>query len=285
MLFPANKRDISMEIGAHLDTLEITASNADALAAFYAITFVLDTSREGEVVVCKGPGRHLRLRQGADGQGGQLKRVSYRFPDAAKFEAQRAALQTRDVKLIENEPDHFTAVDPEGREIGFLGPDESVEAKDSSKMSARLQHFAVRTPKPAALVEFYSKQLGFVVSDRVLDAENDLSACFLRTDAEHHTMAIFRSPETRFDHFSCEAPDWNVLRDWADHMAKSGFNLAWGIGRHGPGNDTFLMVKDIDGNMGEISCDLEVCQPDRPAGVWPHRPETLNQWGVAIMRS
>jgi hypothetical protein len=68
-------------------------------------------------------------------------------------------------------------------------------------------------------------------------------------------------------------------------MAEVGVDLAWGIGRHGPGNDTFLMVKDMDGNLGEISSDLEVCAPGRPAGEWPHRPQTLNQWGVAIMRS
>ncbi|CAN5416712.1 hypothetical protein BH09PSE5_BH09PSE5_45600 [soil metagenome] len=279
-----------MEIDAYLDTLEITASDPAALAAFYATTFVLTTSIDADgVVVCKGPGRHLRLRQGTDGKGGQLKRVSFRFRDRDRFEAQRTALQGRDVRLIDDEPEYFTAVDPDGREVGFLPPDSSLDVKGDSKMPARLQHFGIRTPHATALVDFYSKQLGFVVSDRVIDTASeeggDLSACFLRTDFEHHTMAIFRSPETRFDHFSCEAPDWHVLRDWADHMAREGFNLAWGIGRHGPGNDTFLMVKDMDGNMGEISCDLEVCQPDRPAGVWPHRPETLNQWGVAIMRS
>ena len=98
-------------------------------------------------------------------------------------------------------------------------------------------------------------------------------------------MALFRAAEVRFDHFSCEVKGWPDLRDWADHMARVGVDLAWGVGRHGPGNDTFLMVRDMDGNMGEISSDLEVCAPDRPAGVWPHRPQTLNRWGVAIMRS
>ena len=151
--------------------------------------------------------------------------------------------------------------------------------------AARLQHFAVRSPAPQALVAFYVDHLGFTLSDRVLDAEGDLSAAFMRTDSEHHAFAIFRAPAVRFDHFSCEAPDWHSLRDWADHMAEVGVDLAWGVGRHGPGNDTFLMVRDPDGNMGEISCDLEVCEAGRPEGVWPHRPQTLNRWGVAIMRS
>ena len=97
--------------------------------------------------------------------------------------------------------------------------------------------------------------------------------------------AFLRAPQVRFDHFSCETRDWAHLRDWADHMARVGVDLCWGVGRHGPGNDTFFMVRDTEGNLGEISSDLESCEPGRPVGTWPHRPQTLNQWGVALMRS
>jgi len=45
------------------------------------------------------------------------------------------------------------------------------------------------------------------------------------------------------------------------------------------------MVKDPDGNLFEISADLEVCGAARPAGAWPHEQRTLNLWGTAIMRS
>ena len=50
-------------------------------------------------------------------------------------------------------------------------------------------------------------------------------------------------------------------------------------------NDNFFMVRDPDGNLAEISCDLEVCAEDRPAGLWPHEARTLNLWGNAILRS
>ncbi|MDR7299464.1 hypothetical protein J2X16_004834 [Pelomonas aquatica] len=68
-------------------------------------------------------------------------------------------------------------------------------------------------------------------------------------------------------------------------MSKARHELAWGIGRHGPGNDTFFMVRDPDGNLAEISCDLEKCPENREAGRWCHEPRTLNLWGSAIMRS
>ncbi|MCM3879724.1 MAG: hypothetical protein ND807_06430, partial [Vicinamibacterales bacterium] len=79
--------------------------------------------------------------------------------------------------------------------------------------------------------------------------------------------------------------NWYNLRDWADHMGARAVKLVWGIGRHGPGNDTFFMVHDPDNNLAEISSELETCAEDRPIGSWPHRMETLNKWGIAIMRS
>jgi catechol 2,3-dioxygenase len=271
-----------MEIGASLAHLELFSGDPQALAAFYASTFGLKAARDGDTMNCSAAGRELVIMPG---EGGQLCRASFRFLDEERFEAHRNDLRVRGVETIEHAGERVTVRDPEGRLITFLAPAETPQLDSNEPLAARLQHFGVRTPEPAPLVDFYADKLGFIVSDRVLDDEGRLTAAFLRTDSEHHSMAIFRAPTVRFDHFSCEAPGWEQLRDWADHMAAVGVDLAWGIGRHGPGNDTFLMVKDMDGNMGEISSDLEVCEPGRPAGVWPHRQQTLNQWGVAIMRS
>lgn len=271
-----------MEIGAALTQLELSARNPQATAAFYASTFKLDTVEHDGKYLCSAPGRQLVL---VPGEGGQLKRVSFRFHGRSSFDAHRIALSEQRVEMVEAAQDRYTVRDPLGHLVTFTAPAPTPGAAPLSGDVARLQHFALRTPEPAKLADFYVKQLGFVVSDRVLDAQGGLSAIFLRTDSEHHAMAIFRAPMVRFDHFSCEVPEWKDLRDWADHMARVGVDLAWGIGRHGPGNDTFLMVRDADGNMGEISSELEMCLPGRPVGVWPHRPQTLNQWGVAIMRS
>lgn len=273
-----------MEIGAHLARLELTASDPAALAGFYAQTFGFAVSQQGDAHVCRAPERELVLWPG---EGGQLHLACFRFDTAAALHAHRAQLQARGVALQDASDNAHTVLDPEGRRIRFEhGPAApAAPAAAAGLPAARLQHFAVRTPDPAALLAFYTGQLGFVLSDRVCDGAGALTAAFLRTDAEHHAMAIFRAPLARFDHFSCEAQDWGALRDWADHMADAGFPLAWGVGRHGPGNDTFFMLKDMDGNMAEISAELEVCEPGRAVGEWPHQPSTLNRWGVAIMRS
>jgi hypothetical protein len=276
-----------MEIGAHLSALDMGSSDPGGLAQFYGQTFGLVASRDAEAegYACRAPGRQITFSPGA---AGQLRRATFAFATQAGFERHRDGLRTRNLAFCDEAPDHYAVRDPLGCEVAFVAParDERGQAPSSSSaLEARLQHLGVRTPRPLDLVRFYVDTLGFVLSDRVLDATGDLTAAFLRTDAEHHSLAIFRAPVARFDHFSCETANWEQLRHWADHMAEVGVDLAWGIGRHGPGNDTFLMVKDFDGNMGEISCDLEVCTPERPPGQWAHCPQTLNRWGVALMRS
>lgn len=274
-----------MEIGAHLSALNICSSDPGGLAAFYGQTFGLVACRDGEAYACQAPLRRITFMPGT---AGRLHRAAFSFSARAAFERHRGDLRSRDLSFCDEGPDRYAVLDPQGCRVEFLAPsgDAGGELASSPRaLDARLQHFGVRSPRPLELMRFYVDMLGFVLSDRVLDAEGDLTAAFLRTDAEHHSMAIFRAPVARFDHFSCETGTWEQLRHWADHMAEVGVDLAWGIGRHGPGNDTFLMVKDLDGNMGEISCDLEVCAPERPPGQWVHRPQTLNRWGVALMRS
>jgi hypothetical protein len=274
-----------MEIGAHLSAIEILSSDPGGLARFYGQTFGLVASQDGEEYVCDGPQRRITFGRGA---AGELRRMAFTFSTEAAFERHRSELRGRNLAFCSEESRTYAVLDPLGRQVAFVAPSREIDpglAASSPPLDARLQHLGVRSPRPLELMRFYIDMLGFVLSDRVLDAEGDLTAAFLRTDSEHHSLAIFRAPVARFDHFSCETADWEQLRHWADHMAEIGVDLAWGIGRHGPGNDTFLMVKDLDGNMGEISCDLEVCAPGRPPGQWEHRPQTLNRWGVALMRS
>ena len=132
---------------------------------------------------------------------------------------------------------------------------------------------------------FYTEGLGFTLSDVVQDESGQLKACFVRGNEMHHTLALFGAPVSCFDHQSFETPNWHELKDWADHMGKLRIEIVWGVGRHGPGNDVFFMVRDPDGNLAEISSEIEICTDSRAVGQWKHEERTLNLWGKAIMRS
>ena len=175
---------------------------------------------------------------------------------------------------------------PDGVALLFGVPaDLPPETPEVSGLSGRLQHAVFRSPEPEPLLSFFIEKAGFVLSDRVVDDARTLTAGFVRSDPEHHSFAAFRASSPAFDHFALEADDWNALRDWADHFAALRIPIWWGPGRHGPGNNLFIMIRDPDGNRIEISAEMEHMARAVPHRTWPQEERTLNLWGTAWMRS
>lgn len=275
------------EIGARLDHLCLRSPDPKRLAGFFARGFGMSAAAMPDGGWrCHAPQREMLITAGGLNSAAFF---AFAFKDEDALARYRQSLVGRSVKLGPNpSPQYgataFSTLDPDGNVavFGVRAPD---AGSANEKLPARLQHVVFRTSSLDEMVEFYERQLGFVVSDRVQDEAGVLRACFLRTDQEHHSLGVFRSPETRLDHHCYETRDWGSIRDWADHVATRRIPLVWGVGRHGPGNNLFFMVKDPDDNLVEISAELEVCAADRPEGLWPHEQRTLNLWGEAIMRS
>ncbi|MDH2238539.1 VOC family protein [Pigmentiphaga sp. GD03639] len=276
-----------MELGASLHHLHLTSPDPQRLADFYSRTHGLAPRAEAGRWVCAAPGRMLVL---SAGPANRLAYALFGFADAGRWQAFKERVGARATAEVPPLPvpyeDALAARDPDGNLAVFAlrpgappGP-----ASGNDLPPAHTQHFALRTLDPAPMLAFYEGVLGFTLSDRVQDDEGVLRACFLRTETLHHALALFRAPVNCFDHQSFETASWNDMKTWGDHMATIRETIVWGIGRHGPGDDVFFMVRDPDGNLAEISAEIEVCAPDRPAGVWVHEERTLNLWGKAIMR-
>lgn len=124
--------------------LELFASQPRALSSFYASTFGLAPRTLGESITCSAPGRALVL---IPGEGGQLRRACFRFARRASFHAHRELLIARGLVLLEDLPGGFTVCDPEGRQISFLAPTDSVRAAPAATLEARLQHFGCARPR------------------------------------------------------------------------------------------------------------------------------------------
>lgn len=274
------------EIGAHLDHLVIEAENPEAQARFMAgLMGMQATPLSGGAWLAAGEQRRLVY---VPGRRNALECLAFHFPaGAAALADYRRRLEAGGLELKPSpSPLHadggFALRDPDGNAVSF-GP--AGEPRAAAVLPARLQHVGIRTLDPEAMQSFYVDRLGLLLSDRVEDDQGVLRAAFTRADPEHHTVSIFRAPEARLDHMSFDTTDILRLRDWADHMGRKRVPIFWGMGRHGPGNDVFFMVKDPEDNLVEISTELEICPADRPAGRWPNEQWTLNQWGPAVMRS
>ena len=285
-------------INARVRRVHLQSPQPRAMADFYAKAYALSVGERDGVYLCQGDGRQVAVSAGA---ANQVHYVLLGFSEAEAwraFQTRTASLQRVDVSRFRELPAGVICfADPEGHSIAFcLDADAAAKVEPASPASApagalagHSQHFAFRTTKIQEMVRFYSAALGFQVSDNVRadtgDDAGDLRACFLRADPLHHALALFKSPISCFDHQAFEVPDWEHLKKWADHMAGVSIEIAWGVGRHGPGNDTFFMIRDLDQNLVEISAELEVCAPERPAGEWKHEERTLNLWGKAMLRS
>ena len=275
-----------MEIQASLQCIHLLSPQPQVLAQFYSRTYGMTLTPSGDDFVCNGPGRAVAV---SHGPANQLKYAQFGLANTAAWAAFVARTQGQPTETVParlaTHPQALAFRDPDGNLMVFTLADATAESTNVAPSAATSQHFALRTTRVAEMLAFYRDRLGFVVSDEVRDETDTLRACFLRTDRLHHALALFGAPITCFDHQSFETPCWDDMKKWGDHMAALKVPIIWGIGRHGPGNDVFFMVRDPDNNLAEISSEIETCTPERPTGQWPHEERTLNLWGKAIMRS
>lgn len=274
----------AVSTGAYLHHLQIGSPDPARLAAYYRDALQTQVSTIGNVLLCTGPGRRTLF---APGQAGELQYSAFACRDAQALAGLRAFARDKGVAL-EDSPsplfgdDAFGVRDPEGNLMLFGLADE--EADTPRAIRGPIQHVTVTSTDLDRMEAFYADKLGFAVSDRVRNNQGVVTTVFFRCNHEHHTLGCFLKTQAGLDHHSYEAGEWITIRDWADHLATHRIPIVWGPGRHGPGNNLFIFIKDPDGNMIEISAELEVVN-DRPVKEWVHEPYTLNMWGPAIMRS
>ena len=274
----------SQPFRGHLHHLEFGSPDPARLAHWYEQAFQMKLTPHGASILCEGPDRALLI---SPGEAKTLLCGGYALADAATLEGLRARLTEAGVATSPPRTTLFSEGvafrDPSGNLIE-MGLAKSA-TPGLSGLPGRLQHLVVGSRQAEAMVDFYTRVVGLRQSDRVLDDAGDLRTCFMRTDDEHHSLAVFQTSEDRLDHHCYEAVEWNAIRDWGDHFAGLREPVKWGPGRHGPGNNLFLFVHDADGNWVELSAELEIVATDRPTGQWAHEERTLNSWGQAHLRS
>jgi catechol 2,3-dioxygenase len=283
----ANARRPTTCLTATLHHLVIASPNPTSLAEFYRSALgyeiavsngmLVATALDRCLIFVTGTAKTLRAAGFAVSGRDELQRLRQRL-DASRW-PYREGLSP----FLSNA---ISVSDPDGTEFMFgLAAQGAAPSTDARARPARLQHVVVSSRNPERVVRFFIDVLGFTLSDNVVDGQGGVRTSFLRCSHEHHSFAVFKAAEDRFDHHCYETIDWNHIRDWCDHMARKHIPIQWGPGRHGPGNNLFMFVHDTDGNWVEISAELEIVAHERPLGEWPHEQRTLNSWGQGLLRS
>jgi catechol 2,3-dioxygenase-like lactoylglutathione lyase family enzyme len=268
---------------ARLDHIALNSPDPGALAEFYRLALDMEPHRLGDDRwLCHAPQRRILI---AKGGAKTLAFGAYAIETAELLAAVRERA-SRVGTAIEPSPTPlfadgaFAVRDPDGNRIALGVAAAATEPEPAGVLPARLQHLVFGSDEVQRLADFYEQVLGFTISDRVFDKSGRLTNCFFRADrGDHHVLAIFPASQKKLDHHCYESIDWGSIRDWSDQLSGRNIPIAWGPGRHGPGANLFIMVRDPEGNWVEISAELEQVDAERPAGVWQSGPEVANRWG------
>jgi catechol 2,3-dioxygenase len=179
------------------------------------------------------------------------------------------------------EPHRYVVSDPDGNEIEIHGRiDRSGEfAGGGGRRPERIQHVAFSTPNIPELLAFYEEVLGFRLSDRM----GGDSFLWLRSDHYHHSLALIKREGRCMDHFSFDLADWEDVKLWCDKFARNDVSVVWGPGRHGPGNNLFIMFRDPQGTLLEYSLEMELYWDDvteQEPRYWENTGKSVSLWGA-----
>jgi catechol 2,3-dioxygenase len=152
----------------------------------------------------------------------------------------------------------------------------------------RLGHVVLNVRDLAASVRFYTEIVGLEVSDYIED-----QMAFLRCGHDHHDLALaqidvnavesgntYRPGRPGLEHFSYELGSLAEIEDAARFLQSRGIEIVRGIGKHGPGENLFLVFKDPDGNYVEYYADMVQVTPENPytPQVWKNNLDAFDQW-------
>jgi catechol 2,3-dioxygenase-like lactoylglutathione lyase family enzyme len=148
--------------------------------------------------------------------------------------------------------------------------------RDGPVRPRKLGHVVFGSTDQAATQEFFTRGLGFKISD-----EAPGLASFLRCSTEHHNVLVQQGPVNFLHHTSWEVDDVDEIGRGATAMMEGHPERhTWGLGRHYIGSNFFWYLRDPAGNFSEYYSDMDCVLDDQlwePAVVAGEK--SLYAWG------
>ena len=135
---------------------------------------------------------------------------------------------------------------------------------------SKIGHVGLYCRDVARMVEFYTRVLGFKVSD-----VNEKGMTFLRFGADHHSFVLAPAPQpaggpTVLQQIAMEVADLDSLKRIRAHLIAQSLK-ATAIKHEGPGNDYTFDFDDPEGNRLQFFCEMDQIGWDgksRPKDQW-----------------
>lgn len=274
-----------------IQALRSVALNVPDLAraeAFYTAVWRLRVvSRSPDALYLRGSGADHHLLSLHLAPTLSVRHVSLRARSAAALEAVAQATEAAGGRVLHaprasKDPAGGLALrlaDPHGRIYHVVHGDAlHADVADLPDVPQRLAHAVFNSHDVAATQAFMTQALGFVLADRTK------IMAFMNCDRDHHTIALGDTDNDALNHIAFLMPAIDDVMRGGGRMRDAGYPIAWGPGRHGPGNNVFNYFIGPFGEVIEYTTEVEQIDDSYQAGgpsdwTWP--PGRVDQWGIA----
>jgi catechol 2,3-dioxygenase len=280
-----------------LDHVVIRVRDRDAALAWYRDAIgLMEMARQGEAVFlgCGGD-EHFDLGLVPGGAG--LDHFAFTVRDVAELEQVERRLSAGGVRTEtrSGEPGVAAAIQfqlPSGhamevvvrqKEPGYIHP--AQWQRPVLDTPTDVNHVTIQARDVQGLATFLHDVLGFRISDVYEPAPGVWGFAFLRVAENHHDVAIASGDaDAILHHVAFLTGGIGNLSRFADRLARHDWPIEAGIGRHGPGGNLFLYVKDPTGNRVELGADMaRVPDTDLPPRIWRGNfGQIFNVWTQAL---
>ena len=130
----------------------------------------------------------------------------------------------------------------------------------------------------AATQRFMERALGFTLVDRTR------IMAFMNCNRDHHSVALGDADNDALNHIAFLMPDLESVMRGGGRMRDAGFEIEWGPGRHGPGNNAFNYFVGPDDVVIEYTADVQQVDESYPVGSpddWKWPAGRVDHWGIS----
>jgi catechol 2,3-dioxygenase len=245
-----------------LRSVELGVHDLQTSAEFYRKVWALqDVAAEGDTIHLRGTGREHHVVTLRQRPRASLLGVHFSAPDRATVDALHARAKAIGAKL-EGSPGAlpgsagggygFRVGTPDGHPLSISADvAQHGEAIEDRARPTKLTHVVLNSAEVEKQTAFFLDVLGFKWSDSTVMMD------FVRCCSDHHSVAFARGNGPTLNHMAYEMPDIDGLMRGAGRLRKSGYEIMWGVGRHGPGSNVFSYFVEPNGFVTEYTTDVQ----------------------------
>lgn len=138
-----------------------------------------------------------------------------------------------------------------------------------------IDHVNIAVRDVDATVRVLEDALGLSLSDvHHVEGPGNVGA-WLRAGDRHHDFAVIRNRTDGLHHVAYQVADAAAIIAFADRLASAGTPAEYGVGRHSPGSNLFLYVRDPSGNRVELTADMALVPAGAPHRIWEGKDPSI----------